>query len=101
MHSSQLDILPPEQAALLIRKKRFWKKTMWIASISTILIPVIGITCCNIGIVSPKDTLEWIDTSLITIVTTLSLTALAFLLSLVSFIRFLSLPKTPAMERGL
>lgn len=31
MHPNQLNLLPHDQAAKLMRKKRFWKMTMWIS----------------------------------------------------------------------
>ena len=108
MQPTQLDLLPQEQAALLLRKKRFWKKTMWISLAATLLLVVVGFSGTIIGMVRAFATLEKsgaadpavlaqdISRTLIVSMVAVPLIALAALLFLVSLIRCLSLPKLPA-----
>ncbi len=112
MQPSQLNILPQEQACLLIRKKRFWKKVMWLSLAITPLILAIGAKCHSMAsrhllntVIAMKQNemteslhnsldhigdLFWISRL------ALALSALASLLFLTALIRTLSLPKLPA-----
>ena len=102
----QFDILPPEQAALLIRKKRFWKKTMWVSLALSLIVLAAGYgyyefrtnrisstqegTEVNVALLV-LDTVETLYICIITV----PLASLAFLVFLIALIRFISLPKTP------
>jgi MotA/TolQ/ExbB proton channel family len=104
---SHLDTLPPEQAALLIKKKRFWKKTMWISLGFVFLVFMLGGSATFIGMIRAFRTLEQsgsadpavlagdISNTLIAGMIMLPFIALALLTFLVSLIRCLSLPKIP------
>jgi uncharacterized membrane protein YhaH (DUF805 family) len=101
MNRSQLDLLPPDQAAILIRKKRFWKRAIWISLAAAVLSAIGGYLNYDIGMSgiskSTGGTKSIVCGSKITdiyIYFFRPLTALCFLIFLVSIIRFLSLPKT-------
>jgi len=105
MSQSQLDLLPPDQAANLIRKKRFWKKTMWISLAAAVITGIGGLvyyeTSMNrIWIPNENDDIASHIIAAINVLAIVTyifmpLTALCFLIFLVAIIRVLSLPKIP------
>ncbi len=102
MHPNQLDLLPPDQAAILIRKKRFWKRTMWISLAAAVLSAIGGFVNYDTGMSaiskSTGGTVSIVCGSKITdiyIYFFRPLASLCFLIFLISIIRFLSLPKIP------
>ncbi len=107
MKPSQLETLPPEQAALLIRKKRFWKTTMrisfWLsigltlAAFSGVVIKLIGAfsSLKAAGAADPSVLAGDISIAILTGLWSLPPALLAFLVFIVSLIRSLSLPKLP------
>lgn len=105
MHPNQLNLLPPDHAAILIRKKRSWKMTMWI-SFATGGLTVLGgvlyyqtrmdlIDSSRKSVNIAADISQMLDVFYIVSVIFIPLTALCFLIFLVSIIRFLGLPKIP------
>jgi hypothetical protein len=110
MSQSQLDLLPPDQAAILIRKKRFWKRTMWISLVITPIFMATTAICHSMAMERIFQTIAELDSgsaggneySVSEIRTIVLITRIAFaissggiLLFLVSLIRCLSLPKIP------
>ena len=107
MNPAQLNLLPPEQAALLIRKKRFWKAMMWLSLGAAIVFVLVGFSGTLVGMIrsfanleesgsaDPSALAEEISRSLLIGMITLPLIALSALTFLVSLIRCLSLPKIP------
>ena len=104
---TQLHTLPPEQAALLIRKKRFWKRTMWNSLGITVLILILGqvgtvlsmirafSTLQKQGAADPAALAKDISVSLYASLISLPFAALGLLIFLTAIIRCLSLPKLP------
>ena len=100
-----LNTFPPEQADLLIRKKRFWKRTMWISLGFSVFAPIAGYTFYKFGtnrifgslrtgdIDITQAAIELINMQYSIFYITLPLTALGLLIFLTSIIRCLSLPK--------
>jgi hypothetical protein len=105
MSPNQLDLLPPDQAAILIRKKRFWKRTMWISLASALITGLGGFVYHEtyMNRISESSDTENIhayvssifDIMLIVYFVFIPLAALCFLVFLVSIIRIISLPKMP------
>jgi hypothetical protein len=105
MSPNQLDLLPPDQAAILIRKKRFWKRTMWISLAASVFTGSAGwvyyetsmsrIWISNGNADIALHIIEAINVLAIVTYLFMPLTALCFLIYLVSLIRVLSLPKIP------
>ena len=103
----QLVIFPPEQAALLIRKKRFWKKTMWVSLALSFIVLAAGYGYYEFRtnrISSTQESTEVnvallilnaVDTLYICIIITIPLASLAFLVFLIALIRCISLAKIP------
>ncbi|QTN34205.1 MotA/TolQ/ExbB proton channel family protein [Akkermansiaceae bacterium] len=106
MHS-QLETLPPEHAAILIRKKRFWKKTMWISLGVGVMLAMIAVSGTVIKMTAAFSSLQAngsadpsvlagdISEAMLISLWSLPPALLAFLIFLVSLIRCLSLPKLP------
>jgi hypothetical protein len=114
MSQSQLDLLPPDQAAILIRKKRFWKRTMWVSLVITPLFMATTAICHSMAMERIFQTIAELDSSaaggneysLSEISTMVLIARIAFaisaggiLLFLVSIIRLISLPKIPTPHR--
>ena len=93
MQPSQLDILPPEQAAILIRKKLFWTSSLWT---SGIIASVAALNILAFLILSKFDRVpELISENISLLVWIIGTGSAALLLLLISLIRCLSLPKLP------
>ena len=105
MEPSQLDLLPVAQAAALLRKRGFWKRTMSISLTSGVIFTLLAMSGTVIKMVRAFSTLEKaggadpsilardISAALLITMWTLPPACLAFLLAMVSFIRLLSLPR--------
>jgi hypothetical protein len=100
---THLDILPPEQAALLIKKKRFWKKTMWNSVGFAFVVLILGVTGTFVAIFRLVPTVaEGASYSIDSKSAVMQILAISFLLIslsilvfLTALIRCLSLPKLP------
>ena len=102
---SQLDLLPADQAAELLRKRGFWKRTMSISLSVGVILALLAVSVTVINMIRAFSTLEKaggadpsilakdISAALLITMWTLPPTCLAFLLAMVSFIRLLSLPR--------
>ena len=105
MEPSQLDLLPVAQAAALLRKRGFWKRTMSISLTSGVIFTLLAMSGTVINMVRAFSTLEKaggadpsilardVSAALLITMWTLPPACLAFLLAMVSFIRLLSLPR--------
>lgn len=102
---SQLDLLPADQAAALLRKRSFWKRTMSISLTSGVILALFAVSGTVINMIRAFSSLQQTgsadpsklagDISSALLITFYSLppACLAFLLAMVSFIRLLSLPR--------
>ena len=100
MTHSQLNLLLPDQAAILFHKKRFWKRAMWISVAAAVLSAIGGYANYDTGLSGiskssgrTKSIVCGAEITDIYIYFFRPLTALCFLIFLVSIIRLLSLPK--------
>jgi biopolymer transport protein ExbB/TolQ len=110
MDHNQLNLLPPETIAILIRKKRFWKRTMilsfTIASVAVVI--YLGGTVLNMmrafstleasGGADPAKLAGDISGAILTTLYSLPIAGLGFLIAIIALIRFLSLPKIPGTK---
>lgn len=106
MHPSQLDLLLPEQAALLIRKKRFWGRTMWISSSTSIVFlflglskPIISLVRNLLGIPPYDPDLPYghqISNGIIAFGLAIPIASFFAIIFLIALLRYLSLPKLPS-----
>ena len=107
MEPTQLDLLPPDQAAALLRKRRFWKRTLSISLTIGVILALFAVSGTVISLIRAFLTLGKAGTAdpaalagdismamLIGMYSALP-ACLALLISMVSFIRLLSLPKPP------
>jgi hypothetical protein len=105
MKPSQLDLLPPDQAAELLRKRGFWKRTMSISLTIGVILTLLAISGTVINMIRAFSTLERaggadpsilardISAALLVMMWSLPPACLALMLAMVSFIRLLSLPR--------
>ena len=105
MSASQLDLLPPDQAAELLRKRSFWKRTLSISLTLGVIFALLAASGTVINMIRAFSTLEKsgsadpaalagdISTALLIGMWMIPPACLGFLLSMVSFIRLLSLPR--------
>lgn len=107
MQPNQLDLLPPDQAAELLRKRSFWKRTLSISLTIGVILALFAVSGTVISMIRAFSTLEKAgaadpsalagDISMAMLIGMYSAlpACLALLISMVSFIRLLSLPKLP------
>ncbi len=107
MSASQLNLLPPEQAAELLRKRSFWKRTLSISLPIGVILALFAVSGTVISMIRAFSTLEKdgaadpsalagdISMAILTGMYSALPACLVLLLAMVSFIRLLSLPKTP------
>jgi len=100
------EITPEFDAPDVIRKRKFWKRAIWISIICVIIPPIFGVAGTVIGIVNafetlaetsdadPKALAEDVSVALLTTMYGLIVSTIAFLVLVGVFIRFLKLPKT-------
>jgi hypothetical protein len=105
MSASQLDLLPSSHAAALLRKRRFWKRTMWVSLVPGVILALAAVSGTVIsmtgafselektGAADPAALARDISAAMLITVWTLPPACLAFVFTLVSFIRLLSLPR--------
>lgn len=104
---SQLDLLPADQAAVMLRKRRFWKRTMSISLTIGVILALLAVsgtvlnmirafaTLGKTGAADPSKLAGDISSALLITFYSLPPACLAFLIAMVSFIRLLSLPREP------
>jgi hypothetical protein len=107
MSASQLDLLPPDQAAILLRKRRFWKRTLSISLPIGVILSLFAVSGTVISMIRAFSTLEKdgvADPSALAGEISMAMligmysalpACLALLIAMVSFIRLLSLPRIP------
>ena len=107
MSASQLELLPPDQASELLRKRSFWKRTLSISLTIGVILALMAVSGTVINMIRAFATLEKngsadpsklagdISEALLITMWSLPPACVAFLITMVSFIRLLSLPKTP------
>ncbi len=105
MKPSQLDLLPADQAAALLRKRRFWKRTLAISLPIGVILALYAVSGTVISMIRAFSTLEKdgaadpaalagdISMAMLTGMYSALPACLALLISMVSFIRLLSLPR--------
>lgn len=106
MKPSQLDLLPGEHVAAMLRKRRFWKRTMSISLTMGVILALLAVSGTVLNIIRAFSTLEKaggadpsvlardISEALLITMWTLPPACVGFLLAMVSFIRLLSLPRS-------
>lgn len=102
---SQLELIPADLAAELLRKRSFWKRTMWISlTIAMVLtLSAAGGYVINMirafsklqqsGAADPAELANDVSSVILILLWSLPPACIAFLLAMVSFIRLLSLPR--------
>jgi hypothetical protein len=107
MNTNQLDLLPPELVADLLRKRRFWKKPMNMSLFFGIIVAIISISCTINGMIHAFSSLEKslgadpsklagdISSAMQITLYSIPLAGLGFIICITAFIRLLSLPKPP------
>ena len=96
MQTSQLDLLPPEQAVIIIRKSRFWTSAAWT---SGIIFVFAALNILTFLILSKFDRVpNLISENIWFLVWIIGTGSAALLLFLISFIRCLSLPKSSPLH---
>jgi len=104
---SQLDLLPADHVAVLLRKRGFWKRTMSISLAIGVILALFAVsgtvlnmirafaTLGETGAADPSKLAGDISSALLITFYSLPPACLAFLIAMVSFVRLLSLPREP------
>jgi hypothetical protein len=107
MSANQLDLLPADQAATLLRKRFFWTRTLWISLVLGVLLALSAVSGTVIrmmgaflelektGAADPAELAGDISEAMLVTLWSLPPACLAFVVTMVSFICLLSLPKAP------